>query len=74
MKDTRRDCEVLTAKILAGFVRDQHPDWLHSYLEEKKRCRYCSRVFASTAPPLRISTWLRSANAKWAQGNCAAKL
>ncbi|KAG6953837.1 hypothetical protein JG687_00012176 [Phytophthora cactorum] len=53
MKDTRRDCEVLTAKIMAGFVRDQHPDWLQSYLEGKRH-RYCLRVFASTAPPLRI--------------------
>ncbi|KAG2798755.1 hypothetical protein PC118_g18352 [Phytophthora cactorum] len=36
MKDTRRDCEVLTAKIMAEFVRDQHPDWLQSYLEGKQ--------------------------------------
>ncbi|KAG6941938.1 hypothetical protein JG688_00018396 [Phytophthora aleatoria] len=36
MKDTRRDCEVQTAKIVAGFVHDQHPDWLQSYLEGKK--------------------------------------
>ncbi|KAG6948866.1 hypothetical protein JG688_00014899 [Phytophthora aleatoria] len=36
MKDTRRDCEVLTAKIMAVFVRDQHPDWLQIYLEGKK--------------------------------------
>ncbi|EGZ06025.1 hypothetical protein PHYSODRAFT_247548 [Phytophthora sojae] len=36
MKDTRRDCEVLTAKVMASFVRDQYPDWLAGYVDGKK--------------------------------------
>ncbi|KAG3079098.1 hypothetical protein PC121_g7092 [Phytophthora cactorum] len=36
MKDTRRDCHVLTAAIMASYVRDEHPDWLHRYVEDKK--------------------------------------
>ncbi|KAG3161856.1 hypothetical protein PC128_g20722 [Phytophthora cactorum] len=36
MKDTRRDCRVLTAAIMASYVRDEHPDWLHRYMEDKK--------------------------------------
>ena len=35
MKDTRRDCEVLTAKVMAGFVPDVYPEWLGFYTEAK---------------------------------------
>ncbi|KAE9208567.1 hypothetical protein PF005_g12161 [Phytophthora fragariae] len=36
MKDARRDSEVLTAKMMACYVRDQYPDWLESYMVGKK--------------------------------------
>ncbi|KAE8997306.1 hypothetical protein PR003_g19713 [Phytophthora rubi] len=36
MKDARRDSEVLTAKTMACYVRDQYPDWLESYMVGKK--------------------------------------
>ncbi|GMF46208.1 unnamed protein product [Phytophthora fragariaefolia] len=36
MKDARRDSEVLTAKTMACYVRDQYPEWLESYMVGKK--------------------------------------
>ncbi|KAG6616811.1 Dimodular nonribosomal peptide synthase [Phytophthora cinnamomi] len=36
MKDTRREGGVLTSKVMATFVHDQHPRWLASYIEGKK--------------------------------------
>ncbi|KAG3089735.1 hypothetical protein PI125_g17919 [Phytophthora idaei] len=36
MKDTRSDCEVLTATVMACFVHDQHPEWLDDYIKNKK--------------------------------------
>ncbi|KAJ8528689.1 hypothetical protein ON010_g14641 [Phytophthora cinnamomi] len=36
MKDTRREGGVLTAKVTATSVRDQHPRWLASYIEDEK--------------------------------------
>ncbi|KAG6941710.1 hypothetical protein JG687_00019488 [Phytophthora cactorum] len=36
MKDTRRDSEVLKAKTMAIFVRDEYHEWLEGYVEGKK--------------------------------------
>ncbi|KAJ8554681.1 hypothetical protein ON010_g9802 [Phytophthora cinnamomi] len=36
MKDMRREGSVLTSKVMATFVRDQHSRWLASYIEGKK--------------------------------------
>ncbi|KAG3028767.1 hypothetical protein PC120_g4703 [Phytophthora cactorum] len=33
MKDTRRDSEVLKAKTMAIFVRDEYHEWLEGYVE-----------------------------------------
>ncbi|KAG6945606.1 hypothetical protein JG688_00016477 [Phytophthora aleatoria] len=33
MKTTRRDSEVLTAKTMASFVRDEYHEWLEGYVE-----------------------------------------